>query len=283
MDRREDETRRTGGVVTGTGNPTAGTAATAGHGTPGTTHAASSSDQGGKVQQAASAVKDQAQEKVGQVAEQAKQQATSRVESQKERAVDSLGSVAQAIRQTGQELRQQDQVAIGQYADKAAEQVERLASYLRRHDVGELIEETERFARRRPGLFLGGGFALGLVAARFLKSSGERQQAKERYYQSLRAPTYDRAPGFQYSEMDRPASDRPEVGSEYASGSFRSAPSTPGDDVSGALGTTPSMTGTTPSMAGTTPSATPTTPELEPTSSDLESRSRRGSSPGLEE
>ena len=50
---------------------------------------------------------DQAQHTAGQVTEEAKQQATSQLESQKERGVDSLVTVAQALRQTGQHLREQ--------------------------------------------------------------------------------------------------------------------------------------------------------------------------------
>lgn len=227
---------------------------------------AGAKDVADKAQEKVGQVADQAQEKVGQVADQAKQQATSRLESGREGAVDGLGSVAQAIRQTGQGLREQDQGTIGQYADQAAEQVERLASYLRQHDVGQLIDETERFARRRPGLFLGGGVALGLLVARFLKSSGERDQAKQRYYQSLETPAYDRAPGyapgFQSSEMDRPAGGGPEMRSEYASGALGATPRAPGEYSPGTLGTTPD----------TTPSAP-----------DLESRPGTAASPGLEE
>jgi hypothetical protein len=128
----------------------------------------------GQVQEKASPVVDQAQDKVGQVAEQAREQATSRLESQKERAVVGLGTVSQALRQTGQELRGQDQGAVAQYVDVGAEQVERFTSYLRQHDVQQIVGEVQGFARRQPSLFLGGAFALGLLGARLLKSSGQR-------------------------------------------------------------------------------------------------------------
>jgi hypothetical protein len=36
------------------------------------------------------------------------------------------------------------------------------------------VSEAEDFARRQPALFLGGAFALGLLGARFLKSSGQQ-------------------------------------------------------------------------------------------------------------
>src|SRR5215213_2501004 len=106
----------------------------------------------------------QAQQKAGQVADQARQQATSRLDGQKDRAAEGLQTVAQAVRQTGQELRQQQQPTVAQYTDQAAQRIERLASYLRQRDVNQIVEEAEGFARRRPTLFVGGGLVLGLLA-----------------------------------------------------------------------------------------------------------------------
>lgn len=113
----------------------------------------------------------QAQQKAGELAGQAQQQATSQAESQKGRAAQRLGTVAQALRQTGEQLRQQQQGPIAQYADRAAEQTDRAANYLRESDVGQLTNDVEQLARRQPALFLGGAFALGVIGARFLKSS----------------------------------------------------------------------------------------------------------------
>jgi hypothetical protein len=137
----------------------------------------SSASTGGLSDQAqakASQVVDQAQGAAGQVAEQAKQQATSQLESQKDRAVDTLVTVAQALRQTGQQLQQQEQGAVGSYVEQAAERVERMTNHLRAHDVPELIAQTQDFARRQPGLFVTGALALGFLGARFLMSSGQR-------------------------------------------------------------------------------------------------------------
>jgi hypothetical protein len=123
---------------------------------------------------------DQAEQTAGRVVGQAKEQASSRLASQKDQAAHSLGTVAQAIRQTGQGLRDEDQAAIGRYADTAAEQVERFAGYLRDRDVSDLVDDLEGFARRQPGLFLGGAVALGFVGTRFLMSSGRRAERRER-------------------------------------------------------------------------------------------------------
>ncbi len=135
----------------------------------------SSTQQGGQVKeqakQQAQQVAQQGERKAGQVADQARQKAKGQLSAQKERAAGCLGSVAQALRQSGQHLKEQNQVQVGQYTEKAAEQVERFSGHLRERDVDQLTGEAEDFARKRPALFLGGAFALGLLGTRFLKSS----------------------------------------------------------------------------------------------------------------
>jgi hypothetical protein len=63
---------------------------------------------------------------------------------------------------------------VAQVAEQAAERVERVSGYLREKDIDQLVREAEDFARRQPALFLGGAFALGVLGARFLKSSGKQ-------------------------------------------------------------------------------------------------------------
>lgn len=43
--------------------------------------------------------------------------------------------------------------------------------------MGDLAREAQDLARRRPVLFIGSAFALGLLGARFLKSSAENGRA----------------------------------------------------------------------------------------------------------
>lgn len=128
-------------------------------------------DMGAKAQD----VVEQTQQKAGEVVDQAKQQATSQLSSQKDRAVDSLGTVVDALRQTSKHLRESDQQGIAQYADKAAERVEQFSGQLRGKDVQEIVRDVERYARQQPALFLGGAFVLGLLGARFLKSTAQRE------------------------------------------------------------------------------------------------------------
>jgi hypothetical protein len=78
-------------------------------------------------------------------------------------------------------LRKQGQDSVAQYADKAADQVERFSGYLRETDVDEIMEEVRGFARRRPALFLGGAATLGFLGTRFLKSSSQEERASAGY------------------------------------------------------------------------------------------------------
>jgi hypothetical protein len=121
-------------------------------------------------------VKENVAEKAGEVVDQVKQQAGTQLDTQKGRVSETLGSIALAIRQTGTQLHEQDKGDVAQYADKAAEQIERFSTYLRDADMRQITGEVERFARRQPALFLGGALVLGLFGARFLKSSSQQGQ-----------------------------------------------------------------------------------------------------------
>jgi len=105
------------------------------------------------------------------VMDQVKQQASTRVNEQKVRAAEGLGSVASAIRQASEHLRNENQT-LATYADKAVDQLQSFADRMRDKDPAEMVRDAERFARRNPTAFVGGAFVLGLALARFLKSSG---------------------------------------------------------------------------------------------------------------
>jgi hypothetical protein len=97
--------------------------------------------------------------------------ATSQVSQQKDTATKGLGSIAQAARQTTQQLREQQHDTIAEYIEKAADRLERFSSDLNNRSVSDLMSDVQRFARRQPALFVGAAFAAGLLGARFLKSS----------------------------------------------------------------------------------------------------------------
>jgi hypothetical protein len=100
-----------------------------------------------------------------------REQAKSRLSSQKDRALDGVGGVTEAIRQTTQSLRDQQHDTVARYVEQATEQLDRITRRLKEKDIGELLEDAQQLARRQPAVFVGAAFALGLFGARFLKSS----------------------------------------------------------------------------------------------------------------
>ncbi len=120
-----------------------------------------------------------AQRKASEYAEQGREKAVGQLATQKDRASSELGGIARALRTTGEQLREQDQDSISHYVDQAAEQTERFSGYLSERDANELVGEVEDYARNRPAIFLGGAVMLGVVAARFLKSSAGHREALE--------------------------------------------------------------------------------------------------------
>jgi len=143
-----------------------------------------------QTKETAGQVADQTKQAARHVVDQAREQATSKLGAQKDTAAAGLTSVAQALRQTGQHLREQDQTGVTSYIDSAADQVEQLSSYLQGRDISQLVDDVERFARRRPVLFIGGAFALGILGARFLKSS-RQQVATSNNYPIMPQSDYD--------------------------------------------------------------------------------------------
>jgi hypothetical protein len=106
--------------------------------------------------------------------------AYTQIDNQKHRATDMLGNLARAVRSSSGQMHEGDASFIAGYADRAADQIDRLSEAIRNRELDDLARDVRRFAKERPALFLGAAFGLGLLTARFLKSSGERIHPEER-------------------------------------------------------------------------------------------------------
>jgi hypothetical protein len=124
-----------------------------------------------QVKQSAQQVAQQSQDVASQVVQGAQQQAQSMLSTRKDQLTGSLNSAADALRQTGDTLRNSDQAPMAGIMDTAADKVSGVAGYFEGRDIGQIVADTENYARGNPAVFLGGAFLLGLAAARFLKSS----------------------------------------------------------------------------------------------------------------
>jgi hypothetical protein len=108
-----------------------------------------------------------------------RENAAVQLSTQKSSAKSGLGTVAQAVRQKTERLREQKYEAIAGYVEQAADEIDKLSERLR-GDLTELLSDVQRLARQKPAVFIGGAFALGVMSARFLKSTRERQQQSDR-------------------------------------------------------------------------------------------------------
>ncbi len=131
----------------------------------------------------------QARQQAGELANRGGEQVKNQLANQKHQAAQRMTPVQAALRETGQQLRNQGQGPVAEYADKAADQVERFAGYLRENDVDELLNDARGFARRNPAVFLGSAVALGFLATRFLKSSSEEGDSADYGYRGTPTAT----------------------------------------------------------------------------------------------
>jgi len=88
---------------------------------------------------------------------------------QKERLAEEVGTVSSAIRKAADRLSEERDRNLAEYAEAAAEHLDRMERYLRERASNEMYRDLERFARRRPELVIGGMFVAGVTLARLLK------------------------------------------------------------------------------------------------------------------
>ena len=132
--------------------------------------------------QSAAGVKDKATRSAQGLVERAETEARSRLNAGKKDAALTLSSVASTLLSSSTQLKDEQQEMAGQYVEKAAEQIDRLAQYIQNADPGQIADEVQRFARRRPAVFIGAAFAIGVIGARFLKSSRRNVVDNDRLY-----------------------------------------------------------------------------------------------------
>lgn len=89
---------------------------------------------------------------------------------QKSQGAERLGGVARFVERSSEDLADKAP-ASADYGRQAAQRIEALSARLKQRDIGDLYADANDFARSHPRLVFLGGAALGLVAARFLRSS----------------------------------------------------------------------------------------------------------------
>jgi hypothetical protein len=98
-------------------------------------------------------------------------EARSQADQRVRQAADGMRTASDQLRALA-EGRAQDAGAIGDYARQAAEKMSQLARRMEEGGIGGLLDETGRFARRRPLVFLVTAAGAGFVLGRFLRHQG---------------------------------------------------------------------------------------------------------------
>ncbi|MGY1503302.1 hypothetical protein ACW4TU_43165 [Streptomyces sp. QTS52] len=178
-----------------------------------------------QARQAAGQVTGTVAEQTRAVAGEARQQAGVAVEELRSRAVNEVEE--QARRATGMLRQWSDD--IGGLADNApgdsparslasqmSDSGHRAADYLEKQGVDGALSDLRRFARRRPGAFLGGALVAGVVVGRLAKAAGKAGHSSQ-----------SRSGQHGYSDTSQLGADHEPVPSPLPSGSVREAPAVP--------------------------------------------------------
>ena len=117
----------------------------------------------------------QAKQTTNEVVSQVQQQASNQVNRGKETAASEITTVVNAVRRFGETLTNEGNGPIArfaaEYGEKAADNLDRFATYIREQDPKRLLNDVTNFGRRQPALMIGGAFLLGFAGARLIKSS----------------------------------------------------------------------------------------------------------------
>ena len=96
------------------------------------------------------------------------------VHEQKENLAQKVAKYGEALHAASERLRSEEGNLLANPAQKAADQLQSISSYLHEKEPADFLEDLETFTRRRPEVVFGGLFVAGLAAARFFKASRRR-------------------------------------------------------------------------------------------------------------
>ena len=123
--------------------------------------------------QVASTATDQAKEVAHETQRQAKDllaqgrsELTNQALAQKQKAAEGLNSIASQLRGLADGSSEGAPGPVRDLLEQASSSVESFASMIENREPAELLEEVRRFARRKPGMFLLGAAAAGVLAGR---------------------------------------------------------------------------------------------------------------------
>lgn len=188
----------------------------------------------------AGAVADKVRDEAGSVAQVAQEQvrglfgdAQDRVQQEAEQQVERLAGALNSLSKSLEALREgrpDDAGPLVDYLERVQNQIERFGSRVEDMGLSGVLDESRRFARRRPGVFLGTAAFAGLVVGRLARGGRDAQQADQESRRGLPAETGDRP-------MPTSPSPAQTTGVGDPVGRAAGTASTPGTGASGTVST----------------------------------------------
>lgn len=139
----------------------------------------------GKAREATGELVDEARDQVGNVTTEVKDQARQLFDDTRSQLRDKADSqrsqLADAIGTLGDEFqalvngRPDEAGTAGRYVQQAGNAVGDIAAQVRDRDLAGIVDDVQRFARRRPGVFLASVAATGFVAGRLARSASDNR------------------------------------------------------------------------------------------------------------
>ena len=122
-----------------------------------------------------SSAMEQVQEKAQEAKSQAGGQVREQLDTRSTQAGEQVSSIAEAIRRTSDQLREEGKDQPARLLQQGADKAEQLGGYLQRIDTDSMLHDAESFGRRRPWAMAAGAALVGFAASRVLRASSERR------------------------------------------------------------------------------------------------------------
>jgi hypothetical protein len=124
--------------------------------------------------QQAGQVLDEAKRQTADFLDAARTEATQQAAVQRDRTVQSLRTLGDELNEMAQNSSQQGTAA--DLVRQASDRARQVAQFLDEREPGQLLDEVRGYARRRPGTFLLGAVAMGVVAGRLTRAGAAGQR-----------------------------------------------------------------------------------------------------------
>lgn len=190
-----------------------------------------------------------AKDEASKVASEAKSQvqtllseATSQVQDQSRAQKDRLAETVRTFSSDLESMAGQSSGLAAEVAQQVADKARSLSSHLEGREPTDLLEDVRGFARRRPGAFLLGALAAGMVAGRLTKGAKEANDQQDGYPQQRQTSLQGGVPPVTGTSTWSGSTDQP-AAPTYGSPGVTAPPAAPGGGTPGYPAATPPATG----------------------------------------